>query len=78
MFYPHITRPETIQPQKEVVLEDLKTGEMFTGKAAREKIGLGSTHQRVAQNPLPGYRCWIQSTSVNRILREEVVLYDMD
>lgn len=78
VFYPHVTRPETIQSHKEVVLEDLNTGEMFTGSEAREMLGLGDYTTKIKQNPLPGYRCWIQSTSVNRVLRENVVMYDMN
>ena len=77
-FYPHVTRPETIQENKEVILEDLNTGEMFTGSEARERIGLPfGCRGTVKPNPIPGFRVWVQSTSVNRILRERLFLYEV-
>ena len=77
-FYPHITRPETIQENKEVILEDLTTGELFTGATAREMIGLPfGSRGTIRPNPVPGFRVWVQSTSVNRILRERMFMYEV-
>ena len=77
-FYPHISRTETIQEKKEIILEDLKTGDMFTGAEAREMIGLPYGHRaNIKANPLPGYRVWVQSTSVNRALRESMFMYEV-
>lgn len=77
-FYPHVTRRETIQAYKEVILEDLRTGEMFTGEEARRMIGLpDGVAFDLEPNPLPGFRVWVQSTSVNRKLRESAFMYEV-
>lgn len=77
-FYPHISRTEMIQENKEVIIEDLVSGEMFTGAGAREKIGVPYGHRgKVVPNPIPGCRVWIQSTSNNRVLREKGFLYEV-
>lgn len=77
-FYPHISRPETIQEHKEVIIEDLTTGDMYTGSDARNKIGLPfGMRGTVKPNPLPGCRVWVQSTSNNRILRERAFMYEV-
>jgi hypothetical protein len=77
-FYPHITRTETIQEHKEIILEDRVTGEFFTGTAAREMIGLPyGSRGDIRPNPVPGFICWVQSTSVNRKLREAAFMYEV-
>ena len=77
-FYPHVSRPETIQARKEIILENLKTGEFITGVKAREMLGIPYGREvRLPQNPLPGYKCWVQSTSVNRVLREAEFMYEV-
>ena len=77
-FYPLVTRSETIQENKEVIVEDLNTGEMFTGPQAREMIRLPyGMRGTVRPNPLPGYRVWVQSTSVNRVLRDPAFMYEV-
>lgn len=77
-FYPHITRTELIQENKEVILEDNTTGEMFTGAQARKMIGLPyGSRGRVRPNPLPGFTVWVQSTSYNRKLREKAFMYEV-
>ncbi len=77
-FYPHISRVETIQEKKEIVLESKATGEMFTGEAAREMLGVPYGVRKTLQpNPLKDYIVYIQSTSNNRILREKGFLYEV-
>jgi hypothetical protein len=77
-FYPHVTRTETIQETKEVILEDLSTGELFNGDQARRMIGLPyGMRGNIRPNPLPGFRVWVQSTSVNRTLREQQFMYEV-
>ena len=72
------TVKEKIQEYKEVIIEDLTTGEMFTGPEAREKIGLPYGSRGVVKpNPIPGCRVWVQSSSNNRILREKGFLYEV-
>lgn len=67
-FY-ELTKSETVQEYKETVLVDKTTGDMLTGREARELIGLpyGS---RGTVKPLRGfaYDVYIQSTSYNRVL----------
>ena len=67
-FY-QLTKSELVQERKEVVLVDKKTGDMWSGLAARDLIGL-PLGQRGTVRPsysLP-YDVYIQSTSSNRKL----------
>ncbi|APU89026.1 conserved hypothetical protein [Virus Rctr197k] len=67
-FY-QFTKTETIQDYKEVVLQDKFTGDLFSGKRARELLELpehGST--RIKPAKLDKYIIFVQSTSVNRKL----------
>jgi von Willebrand factor type A domain len=63
-------RTETIQASKEIILQNLATGELFTGKQARVMLGLplGET-VRVRPRRLDDYRVFIQNKSHNRKLR---------
>lgn len=67
-FY-EFTKTETIQKQKEIILMERTTGDMFEGEAAREMLGLphGAT-VRIKPNNLEKYMVFVQSTSVNRKL----------
>lgn len=67
-FY-EFTKTETIQAQKEIVLMDRKTGDLFAGDAARDLLGLpiGETVRIKPQN-LEQYVVFVQSTSANRKL----------
>ncbi|MDI9638746.1 vWA domain-containing protein [Oscillatoria amoena NRMC-F 0135] len=67
-FY-EFTKTETIQSQKEIVLMDRNTGDLFEGEAAREMLGLpeGST-ARIKPSNLEKYVVFVQSTSYNRKL----------
>lgn len=67
-FY-QFTKPETIQHNKEVVLRDKVTGDMFSGNKAKEMAGIpiGVT-SRVRPNILDQYDVFVQSTSYNRKL----------
>lgn len=69
-FY-SFTKRETVQEDKEVVLVDKHTGDMFTGPKAREMIGVPLGRRgdvRPNEGSLRGYDVFIQSTSVNRRL----------
>ena len=77
-FYPHVTRKETIQGYKLLVLEDLRTGRFFQGDGIREKLGIGTSDTRLDANPLPNFRLWVQSTSVNRVLRDPMFMYEAE
>lgn len=67
-FY-EFTKTETIQAGKEVVLMDKKTGDRFSGRKARELLGLpdGET-TRLRPTSLEKYAVFVQSTSANRKL----------
>ncbi|MBD2313155.1 VWA domain-containing protein [Desertifilum sp. FACHB-1129] len=67
-FY-EFTKTETIQSQKEIVLMDRNTGDLFEGEAAREMLGLPEgTTARIKPSNLEKYVVFVQSTSYNRKL----------
>lgn len=73
-FY-ELTKSEKVQQHKEIILEDRKTGELFTGAQVREFLGLkpqtvkgGVTERLSSRDKLDGYRIFVQSTSYNRKL----------
>ena len=70
---------ETIQASKEIILQNLATGEFFTGLQARVMLGLPLAETvRTRPIPLDGYRVFIQNKSYNRKLRGRMlVLYEV-
>lgn len=65
-FY-EMTKPEVISAKKEVVLQDVASGDMFTGPEAAAY--LGSNVGTKTPVPMPAgqqYRVFVQSTSTNR------------
>jgi hypothetical protein len=68
-FY-EFTKPEIVQPQKEIVLMDRVSGELYEGDAARTIAGIKKNEERSKIKPgdIPKYRVFIQSTSPNRKL----------
>jgi hypothetical protein len=76
-FY-QLSKSETVQERKEVVLVDKRTGDMWSGKAARDMIGL-PYGERGKVRPKYGfdYDVFIQSTSANRkLMRNTKFLYE--
>jgi hypothetical protein len=70
-FY-QFTKSEKVQAEKEVVLVDKKTGDMFSGAKARDMIGAPrgmAVMIRPGEVALREYDVFIQSTSVNRRLQ---------
>jgi predicted DNA-binding WGR domain protein len=68
-FY-EFTKAETIQGNKEVVLMDRETGDLFAGERAREMLGLPEGESvRIRPTALEKYAVFVQSTSVNRVLQ---------
>lgn len=66
-------KPEDIQPNKEVVLMDLKSGDLFEGPVARDLLGLPKDRTlRLNPKEIPSimrkYKVFIQSNSYNRKL----------
>lgn len=72
-FY-ELSKAETVQQYKEVIIQDRETGEMFTGSQVREELGLspqterGGVNERLHKDATKKYRVFVQSTSVNRKL----------
>lgn len=78
------TKRETIQEQKEVVLVDRITGDMWSGAAARDMLGLpfgqrDDLSPTTAHKVLSEYKVYIQSTSNNRKLTKNTkFLYEVE
>ena len=66
-FY-ELMKPETVQPQKDVVIKHRKTHKLYKGANARQLLGLPDHEIRVAPADMPDWQIFVQSTSVNRKL----------
>lgn len=72
-FY-ELTKAETVQQYKEVIMQDRETGEMYIGTQVREKLGLspqtesGGVNEKLYASSAKDFRVFVQSTSVNRKL----------
>lgn len=72
-FY-ELSKAETVQQYKEVIMMDRETGEMFNGSQVREELGLqpqsekGGVKERLHKDATKKFRVFVQSTSVNRKL----------
>lgn len=72
-FY-ELTKAETVQQYKEVIMQDRETGEMFNGSQVREKLKLspqsekGGVNEKLHAADAKEFRIFVQSTSVNRKL----------
>ena len=79
-FY-EFTKPEDIQSYKEVILQEVTTGDMFSGARARQMLGLadGVDAKRVSPKNIGPYRAFVQSNSLNRKLKAGThFLYEVD
>jgi hypothetical protein len=82
-FY-EFTKSVKVQDHKEVVLQDKDTGDMFSGKKAREILNLPSSGTKsISPSKMPvvfdKYRAFIQSTSWNRhLLGGTAFLYEVE
>lgn len=72
-FY-ELSKAETVQQYKEVIMMDKETGEMFNGAQVRKELGLqpqsekGGVNERLHKDAAKKFRVFVQSTSVNRKL----------
>jgi hypothetical protein len=67
--YYQLTKTETIQAQKQILVREKSTGKIYGGREARHLIGLPDGEAvRVKPNANPLYDIFVQSTSVNRNL----------
>jgi hypothetical protein len=78
-FY-EFTKTETIQGKKEVILMERKTGDLFSGEAAREMLGLPAGETvRIKPSNLEKYVVFVQSTSANRkLIGKTRFLYEVE
>lgn len=80
-FY-QFKKRETIQERKEVIVQNRTTGDLFTGDAARELIGVPrGTRADVKPSAeiVDKFNIFVQSTSYNRKLRGgDLFLYEVD
>lgn len=85
-FY-QLSKPEKISQHKEIVLEEKRTGDMYTGHAARTILGLDPRAKDTLVNPssphtagvLREYNVFIQSNSYNRkLVAPTRFLYELD
>lgn len=69
MAYYQLTKTETIQARKDIVVVDKKTNKAYSGPEARHLIGLPDGQPiRVRPDHNPLYDIYVQSTSINRKL----------
>lgn len=78
-FY-ELTKRETIQAGKEIVLRLNATGDLFTGDAARDILGLPNGAPFTGRLIVPSqYTAFVQSTSYNRkLIAGTEFLYEVD
>lgn len=69
--YYELTKLETVQDGKNILVEERKSGDVFGGKDARSILGIPPGRVRIEPGYHPDWRLWrvfVQSTSVNRKL----------
>ena len=78
-FY-EFTKKETIQANKEILLMDKKTGDLFAGDCVRGMLGIPeNTKVRIKPTDLKEYTVFVQSNSYNRKLMAETrFLYEVE
>ena len=78
-FY-QLTKTETIQEYKEIVLRDNHTSDLYSGEKARELLGLPRSGSVRTRPVVPrGYTVFVQSTSYNRkLIGGTEFLYEVD
>jgi hypothetical protein len=64
--YYQLTKTETIQPTKNVLVLEKSTGKVYAGPNARKLVGLPDSEIRVKPQDNPLYDIFVQSTAVNR------------
>jgi hypothetical protein len=74
MGYYQLTKTENIQPQKQIIVVEKATGKAYSGKQARDLIGLPNITVRVKPDYNPDYDIFVQSTSLNRNLMPQTKL----
>lgn len=79
-FY-QLSKSELVQGTKEIILRNRETGDFFSGKKAREMLGLPTFDKdvRLGNKHIDGYDIFIQSTSYTRkLVSGTKFLYEVD
>jgi hypothetical protein len=83
-FY-QMTKKESVGQYKEIVLQDKKTGELYTGPAVREilklqpQVAKGGAKETFIPDSYSEYRIFVQSNSHNRKLPlNTCILYEVN
>lgn len=66
--YYELTKPETIQGQKQIAIMNRGNGKVYAGSNARNVLGLPYGETKVRPGDFGDWRIYVQSTSVNRKL----------
>lgn len=66
--YYQLTKTENIQANKAIAVRDKRSSAVYTGRNARDLLGLPAMDVRVKPDHNPEYDVFVQSTSVNRKL----------
>ena len=66
--YYQLTKRETIQAGKQILVREKATGNVYGGQEARDLLGLGQNTVNVTPSQNPLYEVYVQSKSVNRKL----------
>lgn len=66
--YYQLIKPETIQPYKEVIVQDRTSNKMYAGDNARKVLGLPDYELKVKPGNFKNWDVFINSTSINRKL----------
>lgn len=67
VFY-ELTKPETIQGQKEIAIRNRNDGKVYSGSNARNVLGLPAYETKVRPGDFGDWQIYVQSTSTNRKL----------
>lgn len=66
--YYQLTKPEKIQAAKQICVQNKKNGKLYSGRNARDLLGLPDVEVKVAPVSYADFNIFVQSTSVNRKL----------
>lgn len=66
--YYQLVKPETVQGYKKIAIQNVASGKVYVGDAARDLLKIGKEDLRLKPGEFGHFRVFIQSTSVNRKL----------
>jgi hypothetical protein len=66
--YYELTKPEKVQANKQIIVQNKISGKYYSGLAGRKLLGLPDYEVKVTPTDFKNYRVYVQSSSVNRKL----------